>query len=233
MLISRRKHKVVLYLLAGVLLAVPTPLDCRRQAFTCHNIPWQRPLRAEMAVQSATGLLLSTAVFVAMGRSRSCVGCASSKRARPICAMLDTDATCLRRSGAAFLLAHCPVATAVLKAPPSGFDGTGALVERAGPIGAVFTATPASFSKGAAAFHRARHRLAVVFLALPSHRDGVGNARLRCAVSIGAVLDADKFAKDLRGLAVWIGAGQLYRMLAAQAAFLHSGGGAAFSKTHA
>lgn len=57
------------------------------------------------------------------------------------------------------------------------------------------------------------------------------DARVRCAVSKGAMLGADKLAKDLRGLAVWIGAGQLHRVLEAQATFLHRGGGATFSKT--
>ena len=44
---------------------------------------------------------------------------------------------------------------------------------------------------------------------------------------------AEKLAKDLRGVAVWIGAGQLHRVLAAQATFLHRGSGATFSKTFA
>ena len=145
--------------------------------------------------------------------------------------MLVTDTTCYCTSGAAFLLAHFPAATAVLFAPASGLDGSGALVERAGSISAMFGAKPASFSGGAAAFHRARHRLAVVLRALPSNRDGVGDARVQGAVSIGAVLDADKLAEDLRGLAVWISAGQLHRVLEAQATFLHRGGGATFSKT--
>ena len=86
-------------------------------------------------------------------------------------------------------------------------------------------------SNGGAAFHRARHCLAVVFPALPSNRDGVVDARVQGAVSIGAALDADKLAEDLRGVAVRIGAGQLHRVLAAQATFLHRGGGATFSKT--
>ena len=67
---------------------------------------------------------------------------------------------------------------------------------------------------------------AVMFPALPSRTDGVGDARVRCAVSIGAVLEADKPAEDLRGLAVRNGAGQLHRVLEAQAAFIHSRGGA-------
>lgn len=57
------------------------------------------------------------------------------------------------------------------------------------------------------------------------------DARVRCAVSKGAMLGADKLAKDLRGLAVWIGAGQLHRVLEAQATRLYRVGGAAFSKT--
>ena len=70
-----------------------------------------------------------------------------------------------------------------------------------------------------------------MFLALPSHTDGVVDAGVRCAVSKGAVLDADKPAKDLRGVAVWIGAGQFHRVLAAQATLLHRGRGATFSET--
>ena len=150
--------------------------------------------------------LLSAAVFEAMRRSRVSVGGASCRLARSVCAVLGTDATCLRKSGAAFLLAHCLAATAVLDAPASGSDGTGALVERAGPKCAVFIAHSPSFSVGAATFDRARHRPAVVFPALPSYTDGVVDARVQGAVSIGAVFDADKPAKDLRGVAVWIGA---------------------------
>ena len=86
-------------------------------------------------------------------------------------------------------------------------------------------------SVGAAAFGRARHCLAAVFRALPSRRGGVGNARVGCAVSKGAVLEADKLAEDLRGVAVWISAEWLHRVLAAQATFLSSGSGATFSKT--
>ena len=260
---------------AGVLRAVPTPLECRRPAFPLQNMPppfrhvstvpiaavrcagmplASRPLVgaaakhalafsaavfcAETLAFSVGGaarhgarLLLSAAVFGAMRRCRSCVGGASCKLARSICAMLAADTTCDCKRGAAFLLAHCPAATAVLAAPASGLNGTGALVERAGPKCAMFAADPSRCSVGAAAFRRARHCFAVVFRALPSHRDGVGDARIRCAVSIGAMLDADKLAKDLRGLAVWIGAGQLHRVLAAQATFLHRGGGATFSKT--
>ena len=145
--------------------------------------------------------------------------------------MLGADTPRYCKSGAAFLLAHFLAATAVLAAPASGSDGSGALVERAGPKCTMFTTNSSSCSVGAAAFHRARHCLAVVLRALPSNRDGVVDARVQGAVSIGAVLDADKLAKDLRGLAVWIGAGQLHRVLAAQATFLHRGGGATFSKT--
>ena len=145
--------------------------------------------------------------------------------------MLGADTTRFHKSGAAFLLAHFLAATAVLAAPASGCDSTGALVERAGPMCAMFLANSSCFGDAAAAFHRARHCPAVVLRALPSNRDGVVDARVQGAVSIGAVLDADKLAEDLRGLAVWIGAGQLHRVLAAQATFLLSGGGATFSKT--
>ena len=69
-----------------------------------------------------------------------------------------------------------------------------------------------------------------MFLALPSNRDGVGDARVQGAVSIGAVLDADKLAEDLRGVAVWIGAGQLHSVLEAQATRDLCWGGATFSK---
>ena len=146
-------------------------------------------------------------------------------------AMLGADTTCFSKGGAAFLLAHFLAATAVPFAPASRLDGSGAVVERAGPFSAMFTAKPSCLSNAAAAFGRARHYLAVVLLALPSHRDGVGNARVRGAVSKGAVLDADKLAKSLRGVAVWIVAGQLHLVLAAQTTFLHRGGGATFSKT--
>ena len=61
-----------------------------------------------------------------------------------------------------------------------------------------------------------------MFLSLPSHVDGVGNARVRGAV--------DKPAEDLRAVAVWVGTGQLHSVLAAQATFLHRGGGATLAK---
>ena len=145
--------------------------------------------------------------------------------------MLGTDATRLHKSGAAFLLARFPPATAVLTAPASSCGGSGALGERADLFGAMFTADPSCSRVGAAAFGRARHCLAVVFLALSSQTNGGGNASVRRAVSKGAVPEADKLAADLRGVTVWIGAGQLRRVLAAEATFLHSGGGATFLKT--
>ena len=69
------------------------------------------------------------------------------------------------------------------------------------------SAKTSCLSVGSAAVHRARHCLAVVFFALPSRTDGDRNARVRGAVSIGAVLQAEKLANDLRGLAVRLGAG--------------------------
>ena len=189
-------------------------------------------LGAGGAARHGARLLISAAMFDAMRRCRGCVGGASCKLARSTRAMLGADTACSCKGGAAFLLAHFPLATAVLGAPASSNDGSGALVERAYLFdGAMFCAKPSCFSDAAAAFHRARHCPAVVFPALPSHRDGVGDARVQGAVSIGAVLDADKLAEDLRGLAVWISAGQLHRVLEAQATFLHRGGGATFSKT--
>ena len=68
-----------------------------------------------------------------------------------------------------------------------------------------------------------------MFLALSSNRDGVVDARVQGAVSIGAVLDADKPAEDLRGLAVWIGAGQLRFVLEALPPSFNSKVGAALS----
>ena len=121
--------------------------------------------------------------------------------------MLGADTACFRKSGAAFLIAHFLAATAVLVAPASGYDGTVAIVERADLFGAMFAAKPSCFINVAAAFHRARCCAAVVLPALASHRDGVVDARVQGAVSKGTVLDADKLAENLRGLAVWIGAG--------------------------
>ena len=63
---------------------------------------------------------------------------ASPKLAGSTRAMLGADTTCLHTSGAAFLIAHFLAATAVLAAPASGCDGTGALVERAESFGTVF-----------------------------------------------------------------------------------------------
>ena len=146
--------------------------------------------------------------------------------------MLGADTTCYSKSGAAFLFAHFLAATAVLAAPASGDDGSGALVERADLFGgAMCFAHPSRIRVGAAALHRARHCLAVVFPSFASHRDGVVDARVQCAVPKGAVLEADKLAGDLRGVTVWLGTGQLHRVLAAQAPFLPRRGGATFSKT--
>ena len=95
------------------------------------------------AARHGARLLVSAAVFEAMrSRCRVCVAGASCKIARSICAMLGTDATSHCTSGAAFLLAHFPAATAVLAAPASSSDGSGALVERAEPFCSVFIAKP-------------------------------------------------------------------------------------------
>ena len=138
--------------------------------------------RGDGAAHHGARLLLSTAVFVAMCRSTLCVGGASCKFAGSARTMLDTDTTCLRTSGAAFLFAHFLAAAAVFAAPASWCCG------------------------------------------------GSG-ARVQGAVSKGAMLDADELAKDLRGVAVCLGAGRLHRVLEAQATFLLRGGGATFSKT--
>ena len=116
-----------------------------------------------------------------------------------MCAMLGTDTACLSKSGAAFLLAHFPAATAVLSAPASGLDGSGALVEGADLLDAIFAAKSSYFSDAAAAFCGTRHCLAVVFQTLASHTNGLGDARVRCAVSKGAMLAADTLAGDFRG----------------------------------
>ena len=170
-------------------------------------------------------------MLCAVGKPWHCVEGAFAVSAHPLRSMFVASAPGFSKGSAAFLLAHFLAATAVLDTPTSSIDGSGALVERAGPKCTMLTAKPSCSRIGAAAFHRAPHCLAVVLLALPSHRDGVGDARVQGAVSIGAVLDADKLAKDLRGVAVWIGAGQLHRVLEAQATFLHRGGVATFSET--
>ena len=101
---------------------------------------------------------------------------ASGKRARSIRTILGVDAPSSSKGGAAFFRAHFPAATAVLAAPASILDGTGALVERAEPVATVFFAHPSCQRVDAAAFNSACHCFAVVFVALPSRSDGVGNA---------------------------------------------------------
>ena len=162
---------------ASVLLAVPTPFQCRRPAFPLENIslPFRHvcavpfaavrcarlPLGAHHHIGAAAKhalawtaavfsaetlafrgggaachgarLLLSASVFDAKRRCRGCVGGASCKLARSTRPMFGADTACSYTRGAAFLLAHFPAATAVLAAPASGFDGSGAFVERAGP----------------------------------------------------------------------------------------------------
>ena len=93
----------------------------------------------------------------------------------------------------------------------------------------MLAAKPSCYCDVAAAFDRARYCPAVVHRALPSYTDGVVDARVQGAVSIGAVLDADKLAEDLRGLAVWIGAGQLRFVLEALPPSFYSKVGAALS----
>ena len=90
--------------------------------------------------------------------------------------MLLAKAACLCNGGAAFFLAHFPAANAVLDTPASSVDGSGAAVERAEVKCTMFAAKPSSYSVGGA-----RHCLAVVFRALPSHRSGVVDVRVRCA----------------------------------------------------
>ena len=82
-----------------------------------------------------------TAVFVAETLADR-VGAAPFKLAHSVSTMLGADATCLRKSGAACLLAHFLVAPAVLAAPASSFDSSGAVVERAGPKCAMCAAKP-------------------------------------------------------------------------------------------
>ena len=76
--------------------------------------------------------LLSAAVFAAMRRFKFCAAGASCKLARSVCAVLLADATCFSTGGAAFLLAHCPAATAVFGAQPPCLRLGGAAVDRAG-----------------------------------------------------------------------------------------------------
>ena len=85
---------------------------------------------------------------------------------------------------------------------------SGAIVERADTFGAMITAYPSCFRVGVTAFGRVS--CCRVLETLPSHSDG--DARVRCAVSKGAVFLADKLTKGLRSVAVWIGAGQLHRL---------------------
>ena len=146
------------------------------------------------------------------------------KRACTTRTVLAADTTCSCNSGAASSL------PTFLLPPPCLLQG--AAVERADPKDpkcAMLSAKPSCFSVGAADFHGARRCPDVVFPALSTHRHSVVDARVRCAV-LGAVLDADKLAENLRGVAVWIGAGQFHRVLAAQATFLHGRGGATCSK---
>ena len=85
----------------------------------------------------------------------------------------------------------------------------------------MLAADTSCFSVGTAAFNRTSHRLAVVLPAFSPGSVSVGDARVRCAVSKGTMLDADKVAKHLRGVAGRIGAGQLHAVLAAKLAFYY------------
>ena len=78
-------------------------------------------------------------------------------------------------------------------------------------------ANSSGLSNVATTVSRALWCLAVVLSTFPPCSVGVGDARVRCAVPKGTMLDADKVAKDLRGIAGWISAGQFYCVLAAQA----------------
>ena len=99
-------------------------------------------IRSGGAARHGAWLLLSATVFAAMGGSRGCVGGASCKLARSTSTVLGTDTTCNCTSGAAFLAAHFFPATAVLAAPASCIDGSGAVVERADLFGGMCCAHP-------------------------------------------------------------------------------------------
>ena len=149
------------------------------------------------------------AVFAAIRTSKGSLLVHPANLHLPYAPCFGAHATCFSTRGAAFPLAHFPAA-AVLPALAFGCDCSGALVEHADPSSTMFHTKPSCYSVGAAAVHRARHCLAIVLRAVSSHRDGIVRACVRCAVSKGAVLEADKLAKDFRGVAVWIGAGQLH-----------------------
>ena len=134
--------------------------------------------------------------------------------------MLGAYATRLSNSVAAIYLAHFPAATAVQAAPASLIDCGGAIVEGAEPFGTMRIANAFGLSDIATTFSRALQCLVVVLPTFTPGSVGVGDARVRCAVPKGTMLDADKVAKHLRSVAGWIGAGQLYRVLEAQATSL-------------
>lgn len=77
-----------------------------------------------------------------MLRSLSWTGGAAIKLAHSTSTMLDADAACIRKCGAAFQLAHFRVATAMPTAPSFGYRlcCRGAISESAEPIGAVLLA---------------------------------------------------------------------------------------------
>ena len=131
--------------------------------------------------------------------------------------MLGAYATRLSNSVAAIHLAHFPATTAMQAAPASCSNSSGAVVERADSVCTVWTADSSCNNIGITAFSRASPFTAVVLLTFPPGSVGVGDARVRCAVAKGTMLEADKIAKHLRSVAGWIRAGQLHCVLAAQA----------------
>ena len=120
-------------------LDAKTPLALTTAVITAETLV----LRFGVAARHGARLLVSAAVFAAICRSSLCVGGASFRRAYSMSAVFNTDATCFRKRGAAFLRAHSLAAAAVLAAPASSFDGSGAIGERTALFGSMFTANPA------------------------------------------------------------------------------------------
>ena len=120
-------------------------------AFTCTTTVFGTATLASRGGDAAchgAQLLVSTAVFVAMWRSRVCVGGAAIKLARSIRSMLAAHTTCYCKSDAAFGLAHFRFATAMPGAPSfcCRCGSSRAFTERAEPKGTMFPAESTSDS---------------------------------------------------------------------------------------
>ena len=112
--------------------------------------------RGSGAVRHGARLVLASTVRNAMRFFNSCqTSGATCKLALSICTMFLAKTACLRKSGAAFHLAHFCLASAVFATPSPCSNGCGAPFPRAGWFDTVLAAQPTSTYDIIASYSRA------------------------------------------------------------------------------